>query len=86
VIVVTHQCEGADGDGLLPDVKMKKPAHFPLLVEFEGGLFETSNPEHIGEEAEFLLLGQVGVDRSFGVIDRVATGNFWLFGSGNAHV
>ena len=86
VIVITHEGEGADGHGFLPDVKMKKPAHFPLLIEFEGGLFEAADAEHIGKEAELLLLGQIGVDRGFGVVDRVATGFFGLFGSGNAHV
>ena len=86
VVVLAHQREGADGDRFLSDVKMEKTAHFPLLVKLEGGLLEASDAEHIGEEAELLLLGQVGVDRGRGVVDRVATGFFGLFGSGNTHV
>jgi len=86
VVVVTHQSEGADGDGFLPDVKMKEPAHFTLLVEFEGGLFEAADAEHVREEGQLLFGRELCVDRGFGVIDRVASGFLWLFGSGNAHV
>lgn len=86
VVILAHEREGADGDGFLSDVKMEEPAHFPLLVEFERGLLEAADAEHVGEEAEFLLGGEVGVDRGLGVVDRAFTGFFGLFGSGDAHV
>lgn len=81
VVVLAHQRDGADRDGFLSDVKMEEAAHFSLLVELEGGLLETADAEHVGEEAELLLRGQVGVDRSLGVIDRVGSG-FWVFRRG----
>ncbi len=83
---LAHEREGADGDGFLSDVKMQEAAHFPLLVELERGLLEAADAEHVGEEAEFLLGGEVGVDGGLGVVDRTLSGFFWLFGSGDAHV
>ena len=70
MVVFAEKGDRAGGDRLLADVKVQEAADLALLVDTDAALLEMADAGHFGVKGDFLVLGQGGVDRIFGVLRR----------------
>lgn len=56
MVIVSQERNRADGDSFLAGVEVKEAPHFAQVIIFKRGLFEASDPEHLAQETNFLVL------------------------------
>lgn len=58
VIILTRQGNGADGDGLLADVKVEETADLTALVVLERNLLEAADADHFRQQFDLLIIAK----------------------------
>ena len=67
---IPHSRLQADGDGLLPDIKMAEAADHAEAVKLAGLFLETADQQHLAVEFQHLRIGRLiadGLGRTFAI-------------------
>ncbi len=79
VVVGAHQRTATDGHGLLADIEVEKAADFLGLIGAQAPLLKPADADHLAEELDAGLGGQVCIDRSQMALFSAASGWFGFF-------
>ncbi len=81
MVIFAHDRGATHRDGFLPNIQVKKPTNFALLIAPQAAFFKTANPDHVSVEGDLLVLAELNIDgRLTRIIAQV--GDFWFFRGG----